>query len=79
MWLRNSAANSAQFDITLNTVIIGTSMIMEAGDTTDNRPETKIHYLNLVGVNVIALRFWGETSGNTTTIREASIEIERVL
>ena len=80
LWGRNSASNSAAFDVTLNGVTQGTmgTMLMEAGDTTDDRPETRIFYLSLSGVNTIVFRHWGESTSNSTTTSDATIELIRV-
>lgn len=80
MWNRNTASNSARFDVTLNGTAQGTNatMEMEAGDTTDWRPETRIFYRTISGINTILLRYWGESTGNRTSISDASLEIIRV-
>lgn len=80
LWSRNTASNSARFDITLNGTPQGTrsTIEIEAGDTTDIRPETRIFYRTISGVNTILLRYWGESTGNSTTISDATIEIIRV-
>ena len=80
LWSRNTASNSARFDITLNGTSQGTrsTMEMEAGDTTDIRPETRIFYRTISGINTILLRYWGESTGNSTSISDASLEIIRV-
>jgi hypothetical protein len=80
MWSRNSAANSARFNITIGGVAQGTrtTMEMEAGDTTDIRPETRIFYKALSGVNTIILNYWGESAANSTSISDATIELIRV-
>jgi len=80
MWNRNSAANSARFDVQLNGATQGTTgtMEMEAGDTTDWRPETRIFYWLLSGANTITFRYWGESVGNSTSVSDATIELIRV-
>lgn len=80
VWSRNSAANSARFNITVNGSPQGTrgTMEMEGGDTTDVRPETRILYIALSGVATIALNHWGESGGNSTTTSDATIELIRV-
>ena len=80
IWNRNSAANSARFDVQLNGTTQGTRtmMEMEAGDTTDYRPEYRVFYFSLSGVNTIVLRHWGESTGNSTTTSDATIELIRV-
>ena len=80
MWNRNSTANSARFDITLNGATQGTTgtMEMEAGDVTDWRPETRIFYWLLSGTNTITFRYWGESVGNSTSVSDATIELIRV-
>jgi hypothetical protein len=80
MWSRDNVSNSARFDVTLNGTTQGTTgtMEMERKDTTDWRPETRIFYLALSGVNIIRLRYWGESSGNSTSISDQTIELIRV-
>lgn len=80
MWSRNSAANSARFDITIGGVAQGTrpTIEVEAGDTTDIRPETRIFYRELNGINTIVFNHWAESNGNTTTTSDATIELIRV-
>lgn len=80
MWKRNSAANSARFDVQLNGATQGTTgtMEMEAGDTTDWRPETRIFYWLLSGTNTITFRYWGESQPSLTSVSDATIELIRV-
>lgn len=80
MWQRNSTANSARFNLTIGGVAQGTraTMEMEAGDATDFRPETRIFYVVLSGVNQIIFNHWGESAGNSTTTSDATIELIRV-
>lgn len=80
MWNRNSAANSARFDIQLNGATQGTTgtIEMEAKDTTDWSPETRTFYWALSGANTITFRYWGESVGNSTYVSDATIELIRV-
>jgi hypothetical protein len=55
-----------------------TTMEMEAGDTTDFRPENRVFYLALSGVNTIVFNHWAEIAGNSTTTSDATIELIRV-
>jgi len=80
VWSRNSAANSGRFNVTIGGVAQGTrtTMEIENGDTTDIRPETRIFYKALSGVNTIVFNHWGESTGNSTTTSDATIELIRV-
>lgn len=79
MWRRDSASNSARFDVSSGTSWGTTTMMeMEAGDTTDFRPETRIFYRSLSGVNIITFNYWGESGVNSTTVSDATIELIRV-
>jgi hypothetical protein len=80
LWNRDNASNSARFDVTLNGTTQGTTgtMEMESKDITDWRPETRIFYLTLSGVNIIHFRYWGESVSNSTSISDRTIELIRV-
>jgi len=80
VWSRNSAANSGRFNVTIGGVAQGTrtTMEIENGDTTDIRPETRIFYKALSGVNTIVFNHWGESTSNSTTTSDATIELIRV-
>lgn len=77
---RNSASNSALYDIQLNGTSQGTRnpFSFELSDTTDIRPANSILYLSLSGINTITLRHWGESAANSTTTSDAKIELIRV-
>lgn len=80
-WLgtKSNANNDMIFDVTLNGTPQGTrsTMNIEAKDGTSIYPWRRVFYLDLSGVNTIALRFWRESTG-TTTISDATIELMRV-
>jgi len=78
MWSRDSASNSAYFDISSGTSWGERSIVAEGGDVTDIRPETRIFYRTLSGVNVITFNYWGESNINSTTVSDATIELIRV-
>jgi hypothetical protein len=80
MWSRNSAANSARFDVTIEGVAQGTrnQIIKEQQDATDISPMTRMFYKTLSGVNTILFRHWGSSAASSTTTSDATIELIRV-
>jgi hypothetical protein len=80
VWSRNTTSTSARFDVTIGGIAQGTrpTMEMESGDVTDIRPETRIFYKALSGVNTIEFRHWAENVGNSTVTSDATIELIRV-
>ena len=79
-WIgRHSSTNSDMlFDTTLNDTPIGTvsTLKLEVKDNTSTYSVDRVYYLDLSGVNTIALRYWNET--NTTYISDATIELFRI-
>jgi hypothetical protein len=80
LWSRDSAANSARFNVTIGGTAQGTrtTIDLEAKDIQDRAPETRIFYAALSGVNTIVFNHWGESVANSTTTSDATIELIRV-
>ena len=76
---KSNQSNDMIFDVTLNGTAQGTEdeMNIEVKDSTSRNPYRRVFYLDLSGVNTIALRYWRESTG-TTFISDATIELIRV-
>lgn len=78
VWRHSSANNDAIFDVTQNGTALGTrsEINIESKDVNTYRPEYRVFYLNLSGIQTFNFRYWNE--GGNTTVSDVTLELIRV-